>query len=56
MREWFALNAIERYREQYPDLTKNEEDQIFDFYMADDGRCLFIRCSFQVTSQPPQHP
>ena len=46
MREWYALAAIERAREQYPDLTREEEDRIFDFDMADDGRCLFLRCTF----------
>lgn len=46
MREWYALAAIERAREQYPDLTREEEDDIYNFHMADDGRCLFLRCTF----------
>lgn len=44
MQEWYALDRVERCRETIPDLTRSEEDLIFDCAMS--GTALFLRCSF----------
>lgn len=46
MREWYALEAIARFREMHPDATSAEEDAIFEHHMSDSPSALFLRCEF----------
>lgn len=43
MREWYALAAVERWRERLPDLTREEEDFIFKSHLEEPDIVLGMR-------------
>lgn len=51
MQEWYALDAIARWRERHPDSRPHEEDMIFDHHMSTGDNLLLLRCEFNT---PPE--
>ena len=59
MQEWYALDAIARWREKHHDSTPAEEEAIYRFHMGQSD-FLVLRCTFEnltpTGARPPSFP